>query len=60
MFDDENIKYLDMNIAMMFRYIWYGTLEIMKNGTKVNMDQVNNAWIQAAGDHSRFIPFKYL
>ena len=59
-FDDENIKYLDMNIAMMFRYIWYGTFDVMNNGTIVDMDQVNNAWIQAGGDHDKFVAFKYV
>ena len=59
-FDDENIKYLDMNIAMMFRYIWYGTFDVMKNGTIVDMDQVDNAWIQSGGNHNKFVTFKYV
>ena len=59
-FDDENIKFLDMNVAMMFRYIWYGTFDIMNNGTLVNMDLVNNAWIQSGGDHTKFVPLEYI
>ena len=49
-----------MNVAMMFRYIWYGTFDIMNNGTLVNMDLVNNAWIQSGGDHTKFVPLEYI
>ena len=58
-FDDENIKWLDMNVAMFFRYYWYGTFDMIKNGTKINMEEVNRRWLSCDGDHRKFIPIQY-
>ena len=56
MFDDENIKWLDMNVPRMFRYTWYGSLDKIDNNTKIDMERVNRAWLNCEGDHSKFVP----
>ena len=53
-FDDENIRWLDMNVPMMFRYYWYGTFGIISNDTVIDMDKVNKDWIKSQGNHSKF------
>ena len=59
-FDEENIKWLDMNVPMMLRYYWYGTFDIIKNGSTIDMDRVNKAWIESEGFHERFLPVDYV
>ena len=49
-----------MNVPMMLRYYWYGTFEIIKNGSTIDMGRVNNAWIESEGFHERFIPVDYI
>ena len=58
-FDEENIKYLNMNVPMMLRYYWYGTFSTIKNGTVIDMEKVNRAWIDSGGVHDNFIPIVY-
>lgn len=53
-FDEENVRWLDMTVAMMFRYTWYGSIEPISNGTIIDMDMVNKIWIESQGDHHKF------
>ncbi|XP_023320869.1 uncharacterized protein LOC111695693 [Eurytemora carolleeae] len=50
-FTEENIRWLDMSVAMMFRYTWFGSILPISNQTKINMAEVNRRWIQSKGDH---------
>ena len=58
-FDEENIKWLDMNVPLMFRYTWYGTFNKMANTTQVDMEAVNRAWLDSNGYHDNFVPLVY-
>ena len=58
-FDEDNIKFLDMNVAMMLRYYWYGTFEPIKNETVIDMERVNRAWLDSGGNHESFKPIQY-
>ena len=59
-FDDENVRWLDMTVAMMFRYTWYGSMEPISNGTIIDMDMVNRIWIESKGDHQRLKHASYI
>ena len=48
-----------MNVPMMLRYYWYGTFSTIKNGTVIDMEKVNRAWIDSGGVHDNFIPIVY-
>ena len=50
-FDDENIRWLNMTVAMMFRYTWYGSLAPINNDTIIDMERVDKTWIDSKGDH---------
>ena len=34
-FDSENVRWLNMTVAMMLRYAWYGSLAPLPNTTQV-------------------------
>ena len=58
-FNENNIKWLDMNVPMMFRYYWYGSLDIISNQSTIDMDKVNEHWLKCDGDPSKFDLIKY-
>ena len=58
-FDEDNIKFLDMNVATMLRYYWYGTFERINNESIIDMDRVNRAWLDSGGNHESFKPIQY-
>ena len=58
-FDEENIKYLNMNVPMMLRYYWFGTFSTINNGTVIDMERVNRAWLDSGGIHENFNPIVY-
>jgi len=58
-FDEENIKYLNMNVPMMLRYYWFGTFATINNGTVIDMERVNRAWLDSGGIHENFNPIVY-
>ena len=59
-FDHKNIRWLDMTVAMFFRYTWYGSMDIINNHTVIDMDLVNRIWLESKGDHHKFQQAKYL
>lgn len=48
-----------MNVPMMLRYYWFGTFATIKNGTVIDMEKVNKAWLDSGGIHENFNPIVY-
>jgi len=51
-FDADNVKEMNMSVAMMFRYTWFGSIHPFPANTSVDMAEVNRQWLLSRGNHS--------